>query len=590
MELTKEKLRNDYNLAVELFNDKKYALFLRNVRTAISQLSMYIIYDLVDDEDEARDIIDGNISLQWNKNKNCYDIQDYPAKYKPSGRDYSLLMYRVFISKHEDYCTNNADLKKKEIKAAMNGYGEGLAGLYSVTSEWSHPESCNLSAYSQSVCTAAYIESFIDFLNNKKILSQSYIATLLSFNKFDFSNTKEIESHEGRILELNGKIHDLEETLNDRNVIIAEKNSKIKDLEAQNLSSVETEGRIISLTQDLEEFKSKYADDIASYQKQLAEKDTEISNLNKEVEKCKQECVESKRKAEEERNAKIELEATIAQMQENQTSEEVEEEVSLDNLFDIAEETDEANEQSNIDLFDLFGDAEDENNEEESDNDDTTEIEDIKDPALRRVLYWVNQGMTATQIRDASKAKPQNTYRRLAVLVEKGHADAKRFISEDLYEEIISAINEAGSSAEKQEIKNYCSSRVALWQISLVLAELKYKGITIEPNKWKFVTGISHKPAKASKWLFKTTHKCRVVRSLKGYYLQVGNEYIKLGNYPIDIDPDEGSIWLMGFNVIGKEIVHDTGIRKHLIGYIRDEKNRIVFTTPNKDEKYITFG
>lgn len=578
MEQRKDELKKEYNLAAELFNEKKYDLFLRNIRPVISSMSIFMIYDMLDNEDKARDLISGNISFAKDKSTNSFYLQEYRAKYPPSSRDYSLLMYKTYLSIHPDYCAANADLKKKELKAAMTGYGEGLTGLYSVTSEWAHPEACNLDAYSQAFWTASYLNSFIDFIKSKKVLSPSSISFVLSLSKFDFGNTREIEDQEGKIIELSGKIKDLEINLKDRNDILSEKNEKIKELESRIKESSNEDGRTKAYIGSLESDNKKYADEVEACKKQIENKDLELNRLTAELEKIRKECADAHQQVEEEKKIRKELEATLeAKRQESSTEEE---EITLDNLFDQQEEPE-------IDLFANLFDQEEEDEEEER----PVETEDINDPSLRRVLNWVNQGMSATQIRDASRAKPQNTYKRLAILVEKGYADAKRFLSEDIYDEIYEAIKEVGTSAEKQEIKDYCSSRIALWQISLVLAELKYKRTTIEPDKWEFVTGISHKPAKASKWLFHTTsHKCRVVRSPKGYYLQVGNEYIKLGNYPRGIDPDAGSIWLMGFNSIGKEIVHDTGDVKHLVGYIRDEKKRIVFTTPDKNEKYITFG
>lgn len=574
MEQRKDDLKKEYNLAAELFNEKKYDRFLRNIRTVISSLSIFMIYDMLGNDDDACDLVDGNTTIIRDKGK--YLIQESTIR-KPSSRDYSLLMYKTYLSIHPDYCAANAELTKKELKAAMIGYGEGLTGLYSVTSEWAHPEKCNLDAYSQAFCTASFLNSFIDFIKSKKVLTPSSTSFLLSLSKFDFGNKREIEDQEGVIIELNGKIEDLEINLKDRNDILSEKNEKIKELESRIKESSNEDGRTKAYIGSLESDNKKYADEVEACKKQIENKDLELNRLTAELEKIRKECVDAHQQVEEEKKIRKELEATLeAKRQESST----EEEITLDNLFDQQEEPE-------IDLFANLFDQEEEDEEEER----PVETEDINDPSLRRVLNWVNQGMSATQIRDASKAKPQNTYKRLAILVEKGYADAKRFLSEDIYDEIYEAIKEVGTSAEKQEIKDYCSSRIALWQISLVLAELKYKGTTIEPEKWEFVTGISHKPAKASKWLFHTTsHKCRVVRSPKGYYLQVGNEYIKLGNYPRGIDPDAGSIWLMGFNSIGKEIVHDTGDVKHLVGYIRDEKKRIVFTTPDKNEKYITFG
>ena len=53
---------------------------------------------------------------------------------------------------------------------------------------------------------------------------------------------------------------------------------------------------------------------------------------------------------------------------------------------------------------------------------------------------------------------------------------------------------------------------------------------------------------------------------------------------------DEGNIWIKkAVDERGVRMVHDTEEGMHLIGYIREEESKIIFTNPDDDEFTITF-
>lgn len=223
----------------------------------------------------------------------------------------------------------------------------------------------------------------------------------------------------------------------------------------------------------------------------------------------------------------------------------------------------------------------------------------IKDKMVMKALTFVKQGLTPSQIIKEKRWRPINTYNRLTKLVELGLYDAKKFIDAKTYDLIMSEIRIFGSKADVKDIQESCSKRVNLWQVKMILAELDYNKIVIPAkgpdNDWHFIQELVFPKNKTSKWFFekKYNHKSRVVRADTGYFLQVGKEYIKLGNYDRKIRYyDEGSIWVKSDygNKLGHPLVHAIGETEYLIGHIRDTKQKIIFTTPSGEEKTITFN
>ena len=86
------------------------------------------------------------------------------------------------------------------------------------------------------------------------------------------------------------------------------------------------------------------------------------------------------------------------------------------------------------------------------------------------------------------------------------------------------------------------------------------------------------------------SYNCRVVLSKLGYYLEVTGDYIKLGDYPKGFNDKQGSVWIKKpINSKGYRIVHDIEKDYFLIGYIREEGNKILYTNKDNQEFSITF-
>ena len=102
MKQTKENLKHDYNLAVQSFNDADYKLFFRNIRPTIELLSKFLIFDFMDNEEKALDLIEGDTSINRNREDGTFSYSDCPPKYKPTGKSFPDLFPKVYYYKHKD--------------------------------------------------------------------------------------------------------------------------------------------------------------------------------------------------------------------------------------------------------------------------------------------------------------------------------------------------------------------------------------------------------------------------------------------------------------------------------------------------------
>lgn len=117
--------------------------------------------------------------------------------------------------------------------------------------------------------------------------------------------------------------------------------------------------------------------------------------------------------------------------------------------------------------------------------------------------------------------------------------------------------------------------------------EIKDHAINDDVDEWYFVSSVPY--SKASKCFL--SYNCRVVLSELGYYLEVDDEYIKLGDYPVDYNSNKGNVWIMrSTDERGLRIVHVNEENMFIIGYIREEDKIIVFTNPDNKQYRITFS
>lgn len=200
MEQTKESLKHGYNLAVKSFNDADYRSFFLNIRPAIELLSQYLIFDFMDNEEKALDLINGDASISWRREDSTYSYSEYPPNIKPTGRIFPDLFPKVYYYKHRDVTTSKFDDQKKRLRRGLDSCSAELCRYYSIASEiGSHAGRTNMDIAIQARGCAAFFMGFMDYLKSNRVVSGEAIKFLDGFEVFSFGEEDNIAEYQGQI-------------------------------------------------------------------------------------------------------------------------------------------------------------------------------------------------------------------------------------------------------------------------------------------------------------------------------------------------------------------------------------------------------
>lgn len=197
----------------------------------------------------------------------------------------------------------------------------------------------------------------------------------------------------------------------------------------------------------------------------------------------------------------------------------------------------------------------------------------------QKTLKLLDTGLTPSQIAAKRKLTESTVYNHIEEFVGKGVLDASDFVSNTKYNRIKDAIQTV-QFGKLSEIKAKCGEDISYAEIKIVLADLqRKKGSVRQPYEDVTYT-------KSSKKILSCN--CRVVLAQLGYFLELNGEFIKLGDIAKGFSNEDGDIFIKKpKNELGYRIFHETDDDIHLIGYILEKENTIVFTSPNNDTKII---
>ena len=203
-----------------------------------------------------------------------------------------------------------------------------------------------------------------------------------------------------------------------------------------------------------------------------------------------------------------------------------------------------------------------------------------------KTLWMIKDGLSPQQIAEDTGQRIEIVYSHIAKLIEHNEVDVYKYVSKTLYESIKKAISKVGIGAPLKDIKERCPSDTKYYEIRMVIASLNGQGIEEDDiNEWYFIPNVRFK--KTSKRFL--SYDCRVVLSPSGYYLEVSDEYIKLGDYPHGYGPESGNVWIKKpVDNRGLQMVHELLGKSYIIGYINEKNNIITYTNPDGIEFTIT--
>ena len=200
MEQTKESLKHGYNLAVKSFNDADYRSFFLNIRPAIELLSQYLIFDFMDNEDKALDLINGDASINWRRDDGTYYYSEYPPNFKPTGRIFPEMFPKVYYYKHRDVITSKYDEQKKRLRRGLDSCSAELCRYYSIASEiGAHAGRTNMDIEIQARGCAAFFMGFLDYLKSNQVVSGAAIKFIDGFETFSFGEDDNIVEYQNQI-------------------------------------------------------------------------------------------------------------------------------------------------------------------------------------------------------------------------------------------------------------------------------------------------------------------------------------------------------------------------------------------------------
>lgn len=203
-----------------------------------------------------------------------------------------------------------------------------------------------------------------------------------------------------------------------------------------------------------------------------------------------------------------------------------------------------------------------------------------------KTLDYLKTGLKPSQIAVKRKLTESTIYDHITELIRIGHLQVSDFISQEKYMIVVEAIGKV-QSGKLSEIKALCGEDISYSDIKLVLTDVQRKkndsnshqtGRAKDNEELYIVKDVQY--SKTSKRFLSSN--CRVVLSSSGYFLEMNEGLIKLGNIAHGFAYDDGEILVKKPNSEhGYRIYHDTEEDIHLIGYLREEKNSIIFTSPD---------
>lgn len=238
MEKIKQYLKNDYNTAVDAFNERDYRGFFRNIRPAIELLCKLLIHEFVSDEVLAEDIISGNVSIKKDRTSEQYIIENDFRRIQ--GSALAAILPWVYFYKHSDVAFSRLDQRKKRLKKGIETNAANLYQWYSTASELgSHTGASSMNDEKQALACATFFPGFFDFMKSNNVLSPSTMSFFDGLAIFKFRNGKE-------------ELEEAKKKINDANAVIEEQKAAIFAAKKLQLEAEKEQMQLVQRTSEME--------------------------------------------------------------------------------------------------------------------------------------------------------------------------------------------------------------------------------------------------------------------------------------------------------------------------------------------------
>ena len=189
----------------------------------------------------------------------------------------------------------------------------------------------------------------------------------------------------------------------------------------------------------------------------------------------------------------------------------------------------------------------------------------------RKTFELLSVGLNPQQVAEKRKLTETTIYDHITDLIENNLLNISDFVSIAEYDIIAKAIRTV-QSGKMSEIKILCGDEISYAKMKMVLADLRRKKEDTNQSLKSIPYTLSSKQF--------LSYNCRVVLSESGYFLECNGVFTKLCDTTEGFCPDEGSIYVKKpKDERGYRIYHDTDDDICKIGYIREEKDKIIFNS-----------
>lgn len=426
-------LQTNYNRAISNYNKQEYDGFFQAIRSAIEWLCQFMIEDMISSEKLAEDLIEGNKTLIVEKGYRTL----VDCEVEPQSSEWIRLAKDVFFYSKQDSFINSA------IKADMEGHFKILSSVYALGNACIHASHQSKNITTQAHAYAPMFAAMFDSFRSNGILSKPALTFIDGLDKIETTNKQVVTQMSKKLEEEEARRKEIEQ----------EKQDALAKAEAAKRERDEMQERLLRMQEELKQTKAE-----------KAKTEAKNESLNEQLSSASEGYELSSARLENLEKMVAELKGALSNVNEdkqpvNDNEEIIEEEVSLDNLFDMPEEEEEVTPES------LFDKKEGYISEESS----SETLKEPTDRKLKRAKSLVEKGYTPAEIMAVTRWRPINTYERLCKLVKGGYFDYNRFIPENIENIITESIEELGSDAGVDEIWHNCKKSVNKWQVKMIL-------------------------------------------------------------------------------------------------------------------------
>lgn len=170
-----DSFRRDYKKALTEYYDEEYEFFFRDIRPAIELFCKLAIYDILDDDELAEEIISGRKSIVKDGYREEFIISD--ERRKISGSGYVMPFKLSYYYKHPEvaFSRGNGSVERI-IKRDIESCAENMVKFYGIASEiGNHTGETMLNVRVQAESCRTTFPAIFDSFSSNSILSESTV-------------------------------------------------------------------------------------------------------------------------------------------------------------------------------------------------------------------------------------------------------------------------------------------------------------------------------------------------------------------------------------------------------------------------------